>query len=148
MYEKNTLKVHYGTFMYTLVFMCVLNFGGEMKKKQIDRGEIVKNAVEASELSIKVIIKKAGYKSTTSYYRHIQMADLSLEIVKRYGKALSHDFSIDIPEIKAIEAFIENENPKTIQEALKERDFWRDKYYAALEKNNELLSILNKNKLR
>ena len=132
--------------MYTFMCSLGLNFVQAMRKKQLHRGEIVQRIAEASELSIIKIIKKAGYKSTTSYYRHVQMADLSLEIVHKYGEALKHDFSLEIPEIKEVDWLVESGNPKTIQEAIRERDYWRDKYYSVLEKNNELLFILNKNK--
>jgi len=117
-----------------------------MKSINIHRGELLKRIVESSDLSKTVIIKKAGYKSRSSYYTHIETKDLPLDILAKYGKAVDYDFSIDIPEMKTMESFLENESPQTIQQAIKERDYWRDKYYNLLEKNNELLQIMAKQK--
>jgi len=114
--------------------------------RRIHRGEMLKRVVENCGIPITKVTKKAGYKTTTSYYRHIESADLSLEIIQKYAAAIGYDFSTEIPEIKEAQAFIENESPQTIQQAIKERDYWRDKYYNLLEKNNELLQIMAKQK--
>lgn len=117
-----------------------------MSRKAIHRGEILKRAVQGSDLPKSIIIKKAGFKSRSSYYNHIEDKDLPLDILQKYGQALGYDFSLEVPEIKAIDAFVEKEDPLTINQALKERDYWRDKYYVLLEKNAQLLEQLSKSK--
>lgn len=69
--------------------------------------------------------------------------DLSFDIIEKYGKALSFDFTKVFPEMIRYIAFAE---PKTdygealtFDTLIKQRDQWRDKYYDLLEKYNKLI---------
>lgn len=73
-----------------------------------------------------------------TYYLHIRKPDLSFEILNKYSKAIGHDFSEDIPGINKFlveeEGFSYKNEPKTLEEALKQRDDWKEKYYVLMEK--------------
>ena len=88
-------------------------------------------------MTVTKVAKRAGYTRTT-YYNHIENKDLSLDIIDRYGKALGYDFAADIPEIKEVKTFIEKA-PKTIEEAIQQRDQWKAKYINILERYYLLL---------
>ena len=69
---------------------------------------------------------------------HIKQKNLNLDILKKYAKAIEYDFS---NEVSGLEAFAVGEEdsvyktkPKTLKDALKQRDEWKDKYYELLEK--------------
>jgi hypothetical protein len=103
----------------------------------VHRGQLLKRIVKNSDLSITTIAKRAGYSRAT-YYNHIEVKSLSLGILERYGNALGHDFSMEIPEISQIKSFTERE-PLSIQEAIMQRDQWRSKYFELIEKYKTLL---------
>lgn len=119
------------------------------KKKKIHRGEALKQIVAESDLSITQIVKRAGYKTRGSYYDHIEDPDLSFEILEKYGKALNHNFRDDFPSMPEY-SFEEmppppyKSKPKTLEEALNVIEYWRNRFYEELEKNNGLLEQLNK----
>lgn len=119
------------------------------KKTIIHRGELLKAIVKRSDLNISQITRKAGY-SRASYYLHINRGDLPFEILEVYGKALSYDFSEELPEMIKYVSYLEPAqeylNP---QQAIREKDRWRNKYFELLEKYNLLIEeklLLNKNK--
>ncbi|MCG2418261.1 hypothetical protein K8089_04440 [Aequorivita sp. F47161] len=112
-----------------------------MSKKSVHRGDILKNAIKNSGIAVKVAANKAGY-SRSSYYKHIEQANLSLHILIQYGKNLEIDFSKDIPGINSID-YTEAGRPTTLKEALKQIDVLKEKYYLLLEKYNKLLEIKN-----
>lgn len=93
-------------------------------------------------LRISSVTKKVGY-TRGSFYLHIKKEDLSLDILKEYGKAIGHDFSNEIPEIKNL---TEDEHaPYTketvlpaLEEVTRDRDTWRNKYYELSDRYNEL----------
>lgn len=93
-------------------------------------------------MNIERIAQKAGYKRIT-YYSHIKKKDLALSILNKYGAAINHDFSNDVPGMKALEFQEEDHSyaktPDTLSEAIKDRDRWREKYYELLEKYQKLL---------
>jgi hypothetical protein len=74
---------------------------------------------------------------------HIKQKDLNLDILKKYAKAIEYDFS---NEVSGLETFVVGEEesvyktkPKTLKDALKQRDEWKDKYYELMEKYQRLL---------
>ena len=103
--------------------------------KKIHRGEILQAAVNKSDLRITQIVKRAGY-SRSSYYHHIGDEGLSYEILEAYGKAMKYDFTEDLPEMNKylVEDSSEKYTLLTLEEAIRQRDYWKDKYYALLEK--------------
>lgn len=110
-----------------------------MAKSSLHRGELLKRIVEGSGVGIMWLVKKAGYKSKTSYYNHIEEKNLSVEILLKYGEALNYDFSVEIPEIKKAQSILANEAPKTLQEAKKQIEYWKTRYYDLLEKYNQII---------
>lgn len=129
--------------------MCFLIYNAlKTKRKYIHRGEILQYAVQQNELSITQIAKKAGY-SRASYYNHIEDPHLSYEVLQRYGKAIKYDFTTEFDEMRKY-VFDGAEEyrlpPKTFEEALEERDYWRNKYLHLLERHNQLIEEKLQNK--
>lgn len=110
------------------------------RKTYIHRGEILRKATGNSDLNIKQITKRAGY-SRSSYYNHIGDPDLSYDILMAYGKAMQYDFTKDLPEMNKylFEDPSESYTILTVEEAMRQRDHWRDKYYDLLEKYHKLV---------
>ena len=111
------------------------------KKSFVHRGEVLQIAMKNSNLSIVEAVKRAGY-SRASYYNHIMEPELSFEILKDYGKAIRYDFSVDFPEMEKfiVEDDSEGYNtPNTLDQAIKEVEKWRQKYYSLLEKYHKLI---------
>lgn len=104
------------------------------------RGELLKKAVKDSGIPVTTLIKRMQF-SRTSYYNHIDNKDLPLDILVQYGKVLGIDFSVNFPQLKHLENFI-NKTPLNLEDAISEINYWKDKYYELLEKYN--LSIEEK----
>ncbi len=114
------------------------------------RGEILEKVIKEgpNKVSIAELARRTGYDRTT-VYQHLKNPNLDLAIVMKYGKALKHDFSKELPELLEYGAMVveplTNYRPLTLSEALQERDYWKDKYIRLLEKYNEMVvSQLNK----
>jgi hypothetical protein len=126
-----------------LIFLniSVYFFTSVKSKRTKHRGEILRAAAEKGGMNITVLARKAGY-SRTSYYNHIMEPELSYDILLAYGKAMKHDFSSQLPEIN--KSLVEEDTedytrPTTMEQALKLADKWKAKYYALLEKYNQML---------
>ena len=105
------------------------------KRKYSHRGELLKAAVEDSEIKITVLVKRMGISRGT-YYNHIVSPNLSFELLDEYGRILNHDFREDIPEMKKYvieEGEPDYGPPKNMKEALEQIDYWRRKYIRLLE---------------
>jgi vacuolar-type H+-ATPase subunit I/STV1 len=110
-------------------------------KKHIHRGQLLEAAVKASRLNIEFVAEKAGY-SRSSYYKHKEEKDLDYHILASYGKAIKHDFTEELPEMPKYLIEEPNEDygkTPTLNEAIKQRDQWKEKYYELLEKYNKLI---------
>lgn len=63
---------------------------------------------------------------------------MPLAILKKYGKAIGHDFSEDIHDMPSSilkePEYIYGSEPSTIEEAIQQRNQWKEKYYALMEK--------------
>lgn len=113
------------------------------------RGKILREVIDkycASQgISITAVAQKAGYNQAT-IYRHFDKEDLPYHILRKYGKAIGHDFRQEYPEMED-EFSIVSDGPKakygnytqTLTEVIAERDEWREKYYRLLEIHNTLL---------
>jgi hypothetical protein len=115
------------------------------KKTKVHRGQLLAAAVEASRLNKEEVAEKAGY-SRSAYYKHIDNRDLEYHILMAYGKALGHDFTEDLPEMPKylLEEPDEGYNkPFNLEEAIRQRDLWKDKYIELLEKYNKLIESRN-----
>lgn len=113
-----------------------MNFFTFLKtKRNLHRGELLKEAVENSEVKITVLAKRMNISRGT-YYNHISNRNLSFELLDQYGKILNHDFREDLPEMKALfpeEQQPEYNTPKNMKEALEQIDYWKNKYIKLLE---------------
>jgi len=108
----------------------------------IDRGKILEKVVQDMGISIAEVARKTNYERTT-VYRHFAKSDLDYSIILKYAKALKYDFSVQFPELldftSQYDAPLSDYKATTVADALKERDYWKDKYVALLERHNELL---------
>jgi len=115
------------------------------KKTKLHRGQILATAVESTGLNKEEVASKAGY-SRSSYYKHIENADLEFHILIAYGKAIRHDFTEEFPEMpKYVIEDPEESYGKTLtlEEAIRQRDIWKDKYIELLEKYNQMIERRN-----
>jgi hypothetical protein len=111
------------------------------KRQPIHRGEALQAAIQQSDLTIKQITSRAKY-SRSSYYNHIADPNLPDDVLIRYGKVLKYDFSAEIPGLakyQFTDEIIPRPQPKTFDEAIADRDYWRDKYIALLERYNAVV---------
>ena len=128
-------------YLYRVLHNCISFFIPVKSKKSIHRGEVLQNAISKSGVSVTLAAKRAGY-SRSSYYNHILDPQLDFSILKDYGKAIRHDFSVDIPEMQTMHMEEDNETyvkPATLEQAIKEAERWRQKYYNLLEKYHHLI---------
>ena len=132
--------------MFTILYTTVHFFNPvKSKKNKVHRGQLLAAAVEGSRLNKEEVAEKAGY-SRSAYYKHIDNADLDYHILIAYGRAIGHDFTEELPEMPK---YLMEEpeggynKPLTIEEAVRQRDHWKDKYIELLEKYNRLIE--NKN---
>lgn len=93
-------------------------------------------------MRISTVTKKAGY-TRGSYYLHIKKKDLSLDILREYGRALNHDFSYEIPEIEHLVGdphapYTKETVLPPVEDVIREMDMWRNKYYELSDRYNEL----------
>lgn len=93
-------------------------------------------------MSIASLARKLDYDRTT-VYQHFKNDSLDYSTILKYGKALKHDFSVEFPEmlqyISTVDEPISNYSAMTVSEALKERDYWKDKYIALMEKHHAMV---------
>jgi hypothetical protein len=97
------------------------------KGKYKHRGEILQTAVKKSPIKITDLVKRMKISRGT-YYNHKEDANLPFEILGQYGKVLGYDFTNDFSEMQQ---YILEEptppygEPSTLEEAIKQRDYWR-----------------------
>lgn len=111
----------------------------KINKKHKHRGELLQQIVAESGLTITFVTKKAGY-SRSSYYNHIVDPDLPLEILIEYGNVLKYNFIEEFPEIfkntlgESSQPYTPESKPDTIEEAIRQLNIWKEKYFELLEK--------------
>lgn len=94
------------------------------------------------------VAHRAGH-NRCSYYLHIKRSGLSPTILFKYGKAIGRDFYKDIPDLLQFRAD-EPDIPYagktlTAEEAIRQSDEWKDKYYESLEKHVRLVDKSHQN---
>jgi len=121
---------------YTILFISLYFL---KKDKNIHRGEILKTAVGKSGQKVEQVAKKAGYKRST-YYTHIEKPGLDLRILEKYGKAMSYDFTEEVPEMNKyiLEDPPAKYIPRTFEEAINQLGQLREKYDQLNEKYKQL----------
>lgn len=111
------------------------------KRTKLNRGQVLATAVEASGLNKKEAAGKAGY-TRSAYYKHIENPDLDYHILMAYGKAIKHDFTEEFPDMPKylLEEPEETYNkPRTLEDAIRILEQWKNKYLELLEKYNRLI---------
>ncbi len=99
----------------------------------VDRGDLLKEVVKSSGISISTIVKRVGISRTT-YYNHIMDKNLPSEILDRYGRVLGYDFSkVDSTKSNVLRS------PTSLQEAFAQINIWKERYYTLLEKYNTII---------
>jgi hypothetical protein len=111
-------------------------------KGSVHRGAILHAVARRSIKTITQIASDANYEKS-SFYVHIKKEDLELDILYKYGVAIPHDFSFEIPEMAE---YMElhgikkpDEKKLTYEELYQQMEKWRDKYFTLLEEHNSLL---------
>ena len=110
--------------MYKCVYFFTLL---KTKGKHTHRGETLQTAVKKSPLNITQLVKRMGISRGT-FYNHKDDPNLPFEILEQYGKVLGYDFTNDFPEMQKYvveEPIAPYGEPKTLDEAIKQRDYWR-----------------------
>lgn len=119
------------------------------KENTVHRGQALKKAADESGMTVETIVERLHYASRNTFYNHIRRSDLPFAILKRYGKVLGHNFSADIPEMEAYEIEMKETDvnylldPKTKEEAVRQRDFYLKLYMTQLEEFRKLQEELN-----
>ena len=111
------------------------------KRTTKHRGEILQAAIASSGLSVIAAADRAGY-SRSAYYYHIMDPELSFEILHKYGRAIHYDFRNDFPEMSYLILEDDGEKyvkPTNLEQALREIERWKEKYYSLLEKYQKLI---------
>ncbi len=113
------------------------------------KGEIVEKAIRQSGYSITKLAKKLGKSPRWMYYM-FESSSVPIDYILEIGELIHHDFSEDIKELKKYKAVVKNQEVaeqlppyRTKQE---ECDLWKNKYLELLEKHNQLLLKLTKEK--
>ncbi|HEV7330432.1 MAG TPA: hypothetical protein VGN63_05275 [Flavisolibacter sp.] len=112
----------------------------ETKAKHTHRGALLQAVVAERHVNITKMVKRMGISRGT-YYNHIADPELPFEQLVKYGKAIGYDFSQQLPGIRPV-VLEEPEGiyktPKTIEEAIEQRDYWRERYYRKVDEYNDL----------
>ncbi|WP_293883545.1 hypothetical protein [Sphingobacterium sp. UBA1498] len=111
--------------------------------EKIHRGLILHKAAKRNKKSITQIAKDAGVDQSTFYY-HKDQEDLPFDILYKYAVAMDYFFSAELPEftewLKENRLDVQNEETHlSIENLVKERDYWKDRYYSLLEEHNKLI---------
>ena len=136
-------------FLITIVYIVylflhiVVNFFTTVsgKKTRLNRGQILAAVVEASGLNKEEAANKAGY-SRSAYYKHVENPNLDYHILIAYGRALRHDFTDEFPDMPKYILEEPEEiygKPKTVEEAIRIAEQWKNKYLDLLEKYNKMI---------
>ena len=105
------------------------------------RGEILKSIFKANKFNVTSIARKMNVDRGT-VYRHFDDANLSIDYLIKYGKAMNYDFSKYFPELLNIvkeDLDQYDKQQKTYSDLEKQLQIWKDKYIQLLEQYNELL---------
>jgi predicted transcriptional regulator len=101
------------------------------------RGEIIKEAVYKSGLSITELAKRIG-KSRRWVYLMFENNSVSLDVILQIGTIIHHNFTKDIEEFEPIKkAFDKSSNNSDNVDFSGEN--WKNKYLQLLEEYNALL---------
>jgi predicted transcriptional regulator len=105
-----------------------------------NRGEIIKQAVNKSGMSITHLSKSIG-KSRKWVYDMFENESVSLDVILQVGEIIHHNFTTEINDLNSLKkgttSSLENENNNAVE-------YWKNKYLILLEEYNAFLKE-NKN---
>jgi predicted transcriptional regulator len=101
------------------------------------RGEIVKEAVYKSGLSITELAKRIG-KSRRWVYLMFENHSVSIDVILQIGTIIHHNFTKDIEEFEPIKKAFDRPSSTTENVDLTGEN-WKNKYLQLLEEHNALL---------
>jgi plasmid maintenance system antidote protein VapI len=107
----------------------------------VHKGEIIKEAVNQSGVSITQVAKGMGVTRKT-IYNIFDRIDVDNDTILKIGRIIHYDFSIKFPKLKSLtktEDPAEEYSSKTSTQLKQEVDHWKGKYIALLEDYNKLL---------
>jgi hypothetical protein len=106
------------------------------------RGEIIKKHIDDLGIKGEVLAKKLVFggkiRSSRTMYNKLSQPNMSIDDVLAFSRALNHDFSNEIPELKKISSNEFHVVSEPTEEYKKQTDF-KDKYVKLLEEQNNLL---------
>ena len=111
------------------------------KRTKLNRGQVLATVVETTGLTKEEVANKAGY-TRSAYYKHKEDPNLDYHILIAYGKAIKYDFTEEFPDMPKYMLEEPEETygkPKTMEDALRLIEQWKNKYLELLEKHNKLI---------
>ena len=109
---------------------------------QKDLGEVLREAVSKSNLSITGICSQLKRERSWLYYQ-FRRKNIPIEILLMIGTVIRHDFTEDVPELKRITGMKMMNDSNTDTYGKSNAEFWKSKYYSLLEEHIILLKQLN-----
>lgn len=111
-----------------------------------NRGEIVRQEIAKSGLTMRSIADKIGVSRKT-LYNWIEEINMPWERIFAIGKAIRHDFSTNFPELKKPDVLQEPlpyYEVKSLEECLRELDYYKTKVIDLLEERDRLRHDIEK----
>lgn len=108
----------------------------------VHRGQVVRAKLDEIGVKVSKLAQRLDY-SRGHMYKLFESENLGYPIIYKIGEVINYDFSHDFPEmpVKRIEQNIVSEpeevygiNTTNVYELKKAVVFWRDRYYALMEK--------------
>jgi len=112
------------------------------------KGEIVEKVIRESGYPITRLAKKLGKSPRWMYYM-FDKDNVSIDHILEIGKILHYDFSEQIKDIKTYKIVVKSQEVEDpLPDHLKDDEIalWKNKYLELLEKHNQLLSELTKDR--
>ena len=131
-------KINYPIIAYN-------NFAGNgPDSPKVHMGEILEHVVRRDRMGISELARRLNVSRRTMY-NWFEMDRLSIEIIRRIGLVIGHDFSAEFPEEFAKKSdYVDGESFTDMQNSLESPPtavyYWMDKYIKLLEKFNSALS--------
>jgi hypothetical protein len=118
------------------------NIGYFIKINNMHYGETVELVVRRDNISISELSRRLNV-SRRSIYNWFSQENLNFEIICKIGDALSHDFSVEFPELFTkhhrlgqVKYFSDSRMSDFAEDSVQ---YWKDKYINLLEKHNDYL---------
>lgn len=113
-----------------------------VQQKEVHHGEMIKEAADASGMTVDTIMQRMNYKSRNTFYNHTHKQKLSQKILDRYSRLFKVNFFQNASDTTGYTLAEPNSpylaTPSTIQEAIKQRDYYVKLYWEKLEEIRKL----------